>query len=83
MVIGGFTNKLEYSAKIELFKIATDGSLTAEQEFELPADRVDAEDISKKKGDLGCMYYRWHSNYREKFSNRFTHSDVTTGRTEC
>ena len=26
--------------------------------FELPADRVDAEDISKAKGDLGCMNYR-------------------------
>ena len=58
MVIGGYTNKLEYSAKIELFKVATDGTLTVEAGFELPADRVDAEDISKAKGDLGCMSYR-------------------------
>ena len=58
MVIGGYTSKLEYSANIELFKVAADGSLTEEEKFELPADRVDAEDISKKKGDLGCMYYR-------------------------
>ena len=58
MVIGGFTAKLEYSANIQLFKVAADGSLTEEDTFELPADRVDAEDISKKKGDLGCMNYR-------------------------
>lgn len=58
LVIGGYTSKLEYSANIELFKVAPDGTLTVEDKFELPADRVDAEDISKKKGDLGCMYYR-------------------------
>ena len=58
LVIGGYTNKLEYSANIQLFKVAADGSLTEEDTFELPADRVDAEDISKKKADLGCMNFR-------------------------
>ena len=58
LVIGGYTNKLEYSANIQLFTVAADGTLTEEDSFELPADRVDAEDISKKKADLGCMNYR-------------------------
>ena len=62
LVIGGYTSKLEYSANIQLFKVAADGSLTEEDTFELPADRVDAEEISKKKADLGCMNYRYFQN---------------------